>query len=63
VTKATRSPALQEVRRGAAPNELEVIDQAGTVVILHAHGMHTESSSARVSGHCGYSWPPPSTPS
>jgi hypothetical protein len=42
VTKATISPALQEVRRGAAPDELEVIDQTGTVLILHAHGMHTD---------------------
>jgi hypothetical protein len=31
---------LREIRRGEAADELELIATDGTVLILHAHGLH-----------------------
>lgn len=33
---------LRDVRRGEAPDELEVIDTTGAVLIVHAHGVHAD---------------------
>ena len=33
---------LSQIRRGEAPDELELLDGAGLIVILHAHGIHDD---------------------
>jgi len=39
---AAAPPALREVRRGESADELELIDSAGNVVLLRAHGVHDD---------------------
>jgi hypothetical protein len=33
---------LRDIRRGECGDEIELIDSAGCVVILHAHGVHPD---------------------
>ena len=39
-----RAPAgtLREIRRGECADGIELIDSAGNVTILHAHGVHPD---------------------
>ena len=39
---AAAPPVLREVRRGTEPDALEFILTDGTVLIAHAHGIHTD---------------------
>lgn len=36
------APTLRDVRRGVEPDELELTTTDGTVLILHAHGVHVD---------------------
>jgi hypothetical protein len=45
--EAVAAPMLREIRRGETADALELIDAAGNVTILHAHGVH-DDERARV---------------